>query len=291
MIKTLLHTILLAGIVICAISIPKQSFAADVCWNQRSISEHVCQSDPKKPDTCVLYLSPCEGQGSEYAGNHIMEGTEDSAALAEADCASKCFDPEGSVYPGNCLPAYCVAYNTPTYCQAQDYLAQCTNYVSGGVEYCNAIVAFSSCEGQVSGEACVDTPSQNLTYGCWGPGTDLCGNGTCDIAETCGNCSADCGACPPGTTPTPTTGPTPTTPPTPPPSCTVTGPISVCKDASASYNVTSTNASSTEIWKTVTSSQSWVNIKPKDATTQGTTSISSTGTYYVVSNAIGTGGQ
>lgn len=51
--------------------------------------------------------------------------------------------------------------------------------------------------------------------------------------------------------------------PTPPPSCTVTGPISVCVGASASYNVTSSNASSgSEIWKTPTNNQSWNRIRP-----------------------------
>jgi hypothetical protein len=37
MIKTLLHMILLAGIVMCVLGIPTQSFAADICCHQRTI--------------------------------------------------------------------------------------------------------------------------------------------------------------------------------------------------------------------------------------------------------------
>jgi hypothetical protein len=220
--------ILLASIVLCALGIPKQSFAADICWYQRSIGEHICEIVPGAPDMCVEYISPCIGTdvyGSSSRVPFIPPNTQPVPAdpsKAYADCVSKCLDPVWGVYPGICeAPAYCVDTIRPTYCQAEAYLAQCTDYISGGVEYCNAIVAFSSCEntGTGTGGICTETPVTK-TYGCWGPGPvtptptpmSSCGNGTCNSpGESCSNWSGDCGVCPPPPTPTPT--------PTPPPGC------------------------------------------------------------------------
>jgi hypothetical protein len=78
----------------------------------------------------------------------------------------------------------------------------------------------------------------------------------------------------------------------PTPSCTVDGPISVCKNASVTYSVTSTNASSgSEIWKSSTANQSWTNIRPMGADGYSDTTFTSSGTYYVICNAFGSGGQ
>ncbi len=178
MIKKLLHVILLAGIALCAIGIPKQSFAADICYNQRSIGIHVCRSNPLLKDTCFTYVSPCLGTGIAGRGSNDINGN-GGAETALQDCESKCFSNTGgpyptpvtSVTPGICVAPYCVGYISPTYCEAQSYLAQCSNIVVNGVTSCTADVVISSCEGQGTGTACTESPT-SFTYGCWGPGTN-----------------------------------------------------------------------------------------------------------------------
>ena len=195
---------ILFSMVVGTVCIPLQVRAADICWPTRSIDQHRCVASL---NSCVGWVATCTGIGPGGVGP--------DKESARRDCEALCFKDQNSVYPGGvCSDPYCRSYSSPSICQNEAFTVACTN-----APVCEAIVTISNCEGQMSGTQCVDLPSQNLTYGCWGPGpasptptpggptpgptnAPLCPNSSCDIEETCSNCPADCNACPtpaPGT--------------------------------------------------------------------------------------------
>jgi len=146
---------------------------------------------PTKEVSCTEFYS-----GGRSCGNPCS-GTGSTQALAEEDCKTHCL---GGVYAcASCATGTCIEWSgtDPECTLGADRIVPCTS---------------SPCETTVKPVACgykndICTEIVGDPLGCWGPGSGTtptpgasCGNGSCDIDETCSNCPADCGDCPPGYT-------------------------------------------------------------------------------------------
>ena len=122
---------------------------ADVCYPQRTINQWRCAGEG---DQCVWYRSECIGTTCD-------RGADESGAAFDL-CFANC----ELVYGCDCDYAYCVDYEGLDFtCQVESFNSNCTPEISG----CYTDADVSSCVASES--SCVET-SDNIGYGCWGPG-------------------------------------------------------------------------------------------------------------------------
>jgi hypothetical protein len=188
-------------IVVLFILITPTPVNAQVCYAARTINQFACIGS----STCSQTYYACAGNPSLTCGG---PGDDGPCAAEYGGGGSSC-------------DQFCSNWVADSGCQSTGSYS-----VSCNPSTCTANVTLTTCAGGVgpgNGNACFED-TDNLTYGCWGPGsscgdgfcngsetcstcpsdcggacspTEVCGNGSCGSGETCGNCSADCGTCAP----------------------------------------------------------------------------------------------